>query len=213
VSQPVSLDSGIAVLAARGVAVPPEAGERLVRYLTLLDKWNRVYNLTAIRDADRMVTHHLLDALAVLPHLGHGEGLRLLDVGSGAGLPGIPIAIARPAWRVTLLDSNHKKGAFMQQAIAELGLANAEVRLCRVEDFTPAQPFDAVISRAFSDLATFARAALRLLAPGGRVVAMKGIFPHEELSELPPNVRVLETPAVSVPGVAAERHLVVLEAA
>lgn len=212
-SDGVSLESGVATLAQQGVNVPASAVACLARYLELLDKWNRVYNLTAIRDADRMVTHHLLDALAVLPHLPGETSFRLLDIGSGAGLPGIPLAIARPEWHVTVLDSNHKKGAFMQQAVAELGTANVEVRICRVEDFAPAQRYDAVISRAFSDLTTFAQAGLRLLAPGGRLVAMKGIFPHEEIRELPADVRVLDTPTVSVPGLAAERHLVVLEPA
>lgn len=209
----MSLASGIEALAQQGVRLPAHAAERLSRYLGLLDKWNRIYNLTAIRDADRMVTHHLLDALAILPHLPDVPSLRVLDVGSGAGLPGIPLAIARPAWHVTLLDSNHKKGAFMQQAVAELGIDNVAVQMCRVEAFSPAHRYDAVISRAFSDLATFAQAGLRLLAPGGRLVAMKGIFPHEEIRDLPDTVRVRETPAIAVPGLAAERHLVVMEPA
>lgn len=213
VSASMSLRDGLAALAEDGVSLPESAPEQLARYLELLDKWNRVYNLTAIRDAERMVTHHVLDALAVLPHLPQTPTLRLLDVGSGAGVPGIPLALARPQWRVTLLDSNHKKGAFMQQALAELGTSNAEVRICRIEDFSPAQPFDVVISRAFSDLATFADAAARVVARDGRLVAMKGVFPHEELREVPQTMRVVDTRAIAVPGVSAERHLVMLEPA
>jgi len=213
VTDRISLEAGVEALAARGVHLPSGIAERLARYLALLQKWNRVYNLTAIRDSDRMITHHLLDALAVLPHVGDARSLRLLDVGSGAGIPGMPLALARPEWQVTLLDSNHKKGAFMQQAVAELGAGNVDVRTCRIEDFPSGHAFDVVISRAFSDLATFADAGLRVLAPGGRLLAMKGVFPHEELRELPPGVRVRDTPSVAVPGLDAERHLVVLEAA
>jgi len=209
----LDLDEGLAALAARGVALPPGASTKLAAYLALLAKWNRTHNLTAIRDPERMVTHHALDALAVLPHLPARAALSLLDVGSGGGVPGLPLAIARPAWRVVVLDSSHKKGAFLQQAIIELGLANAEAAIARVEDYAPPAPFDVVISRAFSDLASFAQSSARHLAPGGRLVAMKGVFPDEEIALLPPAFRVVASPALAVPGLDAERHLIVMEGA
>ncbi|MEO5701695.1 MAG: 16S rRNA (guanine(527)-N(7))-methyltransferase RsmG [Casimicrobiaceae bacterium] len=210
----MTLAEGLAVLRAQGVLVDPAAPARLDAFLDLLEKWNRTYNLTAIRERERMVTHHLLDSLVVLPYLGRGSA-RLLDVGSGAGIPGIPLAIAMPALEATLLDSNHKKGTFMQQAVAELGLSNVVVRVDRIETFgaEAAAQYDVVVSRAFSDLATFAAAALPTLAPGGRLLAMKGVMPHEELSALPPGVALTATHVLAVPGVDAERHLVVLEAA
>ena len=204
------LDEG---LVTAGVALPQEARAKLDAYLTLLAKWNRTYNLTAIRDPGRMVTHHVLDALAVLPHLPRADGLRVLDVGSGGGVPGVPLAIARPGWTVVLLDSNHKKGAFLRQAAIELGLSNVEVVTSRVEDYTPAAPFDVVVSRAFSDLATFAQAGAPHLAPGGRLYAMKGALPREEMAQLPRHIRIVATPSIKVPGLDAQRHLVVMEAA
>lgn len=209
----VSLEEGLAGLRSGGIQLPADAPAKLAEYLALLQKWNQVYNLTAVRDPDRMITHHLLDSLSVLPHLEARPCTRVLDVGSGAGLPGIPLAIARPEWHVSLLDSNHKKGAFMQQAVAELGLGNAAVVVSRVEAFSPAQRYDVVISRAFSDLSTFAEAAARLVAAQGRLVAMKGVFPHEEVEQVPASVRVIDSPSVAVPGLPAERHLVILERA
>jgi 16S rRNA (guanine527-N7)-methyltransferase len=206
----LDLDEGLDALRAGGIALPSEAPRRLAAYLALLAKWNATYNLTAIREPERMVTHHLFDALAVLSHLPARDELRLLDVGSGGGVPGIPLAIARPSWRVVLLDSSHKKGAFLRQATIELALANAESVVSRIEDFAPDTSFDVVISRAFADLATFAQ-AMRVLAPGGHAVAMKGVLPHQEITELPPDVRVVATPSLAVPGLAAERHLVVME--
>ena len=197
-------------LAPNAAPLPAAARAKLAAYLELLAKWNRTYNLTAIREPERMITHHVLDALAVLPHLPQREGLRVLDVGSGAGVPGIPLAIARPDWHVVMLDSNHKKGAFVQQAVIELALANAEAVVARVEDYAPGAPFDIVISRAFTDLATFATAGVRHLAPGGQLVAMKGVYPDEEIANLPPGVRVVATPSLAVPGLDAKRHLVVM---
>jgi 16S rRNA (guanine527-N7)-methyltransferase len=183
----------------------------LAQYIALLDKWNRTHNLTAIRDPEQMVTHHLLDSLAVLGHLPKQAYLRVLDIGSGGGLPGIPLAIARRDWRIVLLDSNHKKAAFLRQAAIELKLANVEVSAVRVQDYVADLLFDVVISRAFSDLATFATLARRLVAPGGRLVAMKGLFPHEELRELPPDIVVAEVPAIRVPGLDVQRHLVIMK--
>lgn len=209
----VSLEDGIAELATLGIVLPEGAAELLQRYLALLAKWNRTYNLTAIREPERMVTHHILDALAVLAHLPQQAGLRLLDVGSGGGVPGLPLAIARPDWQVVVNDSNAKKGAFLQQAIGELGLANAHAAITRIEAYAPEAPFDVVISRAFSDLATFAHAGVRLLAGNGRLAAMKGVYPQEEVRELPSGLRVTEAVALRVPGIDAERHLILLEQA
>ena len=201
----------VAGLSALELDADIAARAKLSQYIALLDKWNRTHNLTAIRDPEQMVTHHLLDSLAVLGHLPNATSLRVLDIGSGGGLPGIPFAIARQDWRVVLLDSNHKKAAFLRQAAIELGLANVEVCAVRVEDYVAEVLFDVVISRAFSDLATFATVARRLVARGGRLVAMKGLYPHEELRELPQDVVVAEVPAVRVPGLDVQRHLVIME--
>jgi 16S rRNA (guanine527-N7)-methyltransferase len=226
----VTLQEGLAALGAGGLTVPAGAIAQLEAYLALLQKWNRTYNLTAVRDAERMVTHHLLDSLAIVPYLDdgfarhderapaggsavNGHPLAVLDVGSGAGLPGIPLAVARPAWTVTMVDSNRKKAAFIQQAIGELGLARASARAARIEDVQPPPRHGAIVSRAYSDLASFAEAALRLLAPGGRLYAMKGLVPHEEIAELPASARLVAVHALAVPGVDAQRHLVVMERA
>ncbi len=199
------LTAGIAAL---GLALPDGAEAKLLAYLALLDKWNRVYNLTAVRDAERMVSHHLLDSLAAVPYF-HGEAV--LDVGSGGGLPGIPLAIARPEVRVTLIDSIAKKTAFLLQAKAELGLKNLQVITGRVEDFRPEAGFDVVTSRAFSDLREFITLTRHLLNPGGRWLAMKGLYPHEEIALLPAGVKVSADHALLVPGLEASRHLIVLE--
>lgn len=207
----LDLDDGLAALAAAGITLPAHAAERLAAFLALLAKWNRTYNLTAIRDPEQMVTHHALDALAVLAQLPRDDGLRLLDIGSGGGVPGLPLAIARPSWRCVLIDASQKKAAFLQQAAIELALPNVEAVNARIEDYTPGARFDVVISRAFSDLATFARAGLRLLAPGGRLYAMKGAYPSGEIAAVPASVRTVAAPALAVPGLAAQRHLVVME--
>jgi len=210
-------DSGLAQLDALGdVGLPHDAREKLVAYLDLLAKWNGTYNLTAIRDRERMITHHVLDSLAVLPHLRKRDdsgALSLLDVGSGGGVPALPIAIARPGWRVVALDSNHKKGAFLQQAASELALTNVEAVVARVEDYRPEALFDVVISRAFSDLATFAESSARHLAAGGILVAMKGVRPDEEIAQLASAFRVVAMHALAVPGIDAARHLIVIEPA
>jgi len=198
-------------LAALGLAVDAAQRAKLADYLALLAKWNRTYNLTAIREPSRMVTHHVLDSLAVLPHLPKRDGVRLLDVGSGGGLPGIPIAIARPDWRVVMVDPNHKKAAFLTQAIIELSLRNAAAHAVRVEDLAGEAPFDVVISRAFADLATFAAASGRHVAASGALVAMKGAYPTEEVAEVPADFAVTAAPSIAVPGLDAARHLVVME--
>jgi len=204
----VSLASQLAQgLVALSLQLPEDAEARLLSFLDLLQKWNKVYNLTAIREADQMVARHLLDSLSVLPHFG---GQRIIDVGSGAGLPGIPIAIARPEASICLLEVNHKRATFLQQAITELGLRNASVVVSRVEDFRPATKFDVVISRAFADLSEYVALAGHLCIAGGLMVAMKGLHPFEELSQLPSNVAEKNVIRLEVPNLAAERHLVVM---
>lgn len=194
-------------LTAIGLALDEADRARLEAYIALIGKWNQVYNLTAIRDPQRMLVEHLLDSLVVVPHV---RPARVLDIGSGAGLPGIPLAIARPGWSVTLLDSNHKKAVFLQQAKIELRLDNVEVACTRVEQFASSEKFDTVISRAFSEAQHFARVALPHLAAEGRMLAMKGIYPHEELAQLPAAVAMREVVTLSVPGLAAARSLVVM---
>ncbi|HEX2826370.1 MAG TPA: 16S rRNA (guanine(527)-N(7))-methyltransferase RsmG [Burkholderiales bacterium] len=193
-----------------GLPASGDVPDKLLRYVALIAKWNRVYNLTAVRDQGDMACVHILDSLAVLPHL---KGRTLLDVGSGAGLPGIPLAIARPDLEVTLLDSNQKKTSFQQQAAIELSLANVCAVNVRVESWDPAQRFDVVISRAFAEIADFVSAAGRLCADGGVLVAMKGISPDEELSRMPAAYRARAVVPLAVPGVDAERHLVLIERA
>jgi 16S rRNA (guanine527-N7)-methyltransferase len=194
-------------LAGLGLTLSAAAQSRLLQYLRLLSKWNRIYNLTAIREPSRLVSHHLLDSLAVVPHL---EGTSVVDVGSGAGLPGIPLALARPEWTLTLLDSNHKKAAFLRQAVLELNLENTQVGTDRVEHWRPVHRFDVVISRAFSDLPGFVDTARHLCRPGGVLAAMKGIYPDEELAHLSPEIHIQKVVALEVPGLRASRHLVVL---
>jgi 16S rRNA (guanine527-N7)-methyltransferase len=197
-------------IAALGLELDASSQAKLLAYVALLEKWNRTHNLTAIREPERMITHHLLDSLAALRHLPGRQQLNLIDIGSGGGLPGIPLAIARPAWKVTLLDSNAKKAAFLRQAKAELALPKVEVAAVRAEDYVPPARFDVAISRALSDLAGFFALSRHLVAPDGRFIAMKGVYPQEELAQLPPEVRVLATPALDVPGLGAARHLVIM---
>lgn len=195
-------------LTAMGLRADASTRTRLVAYLQLLDKWNRVYNLTAVRDVDHMMTHHLLDSLAVVPYL---IGTSVVDVGSGGGLPGMPIAIMCPEKRVTLLDSNHKKTTFLRQAVIELNLSNTTVVCERAESWRPAQRFDVVISRAFAELAQFVAVASHLCADDGVMAAMKGVYPDEELASIPAGYRTVEVKRVSVPGLNADRHLVLLQ--
>lgn len=187
-----------------GLNLEAEQIDRLLGYLELLDKWGRTYNLTAIRDRRSAVDRHLLDSLAVNAFLA---GDRVLDVGTGAGLPGIPLAIVNPGKTFVLLDRSSKKIRFVRQAIMSLGLKNAEAVAARVEDFAPEAPFDVVLARAFASLADIWAGAASLLAPGGRVLAMKGQWPEAEISRLG-HVVNLRVHAVPVPGMDAERHLV-----
>jgi 16S rRNA (guanine527-N7)-methyltransferase len=192
-------------VAGMGLALPAAAMDQLASYLDLLIKWNRVYNLTAIRDQAKLVSHHVLDSLAVISHLPDGN---IVDVGSGAGLPGIPIAISCPSRAVTLLDSNHKKGAFLKQAIAELELTTTQVVTERVEAYRPSESFKTVISRAFSDLADFVKLAGHLCASDGVMIAMKGLHPDEEMAQLPPTWKVKKTVRLEIPQLEASRHLI-----
>jgi 16S rRNA (guanine527-N7)-methyltransferase len=192
--------------------------DQLVRFGALLERWNAVHNLTAIESADGVLTHHLLDSLAILPTLDvifRQKHLTALDVGAGGGLPGVPLAILRPAWHWTLVDKVQKKAAFLTQARVELRLANVEVVHARVETLRAAG-FDLIVARAFATLAEFVGATRHLLGPGGRWAAMKGVAPTREIAELAqaqPDVRVAEIVKLAVPGLNAERHLVVLQAA
>lgn len=193
---------------ARGVAelgldLPQGAQERLMRYIALLAKWNRTYNLTGVRAPLEMVTHHLLDSLAVVPYLPLPAQGALADVGAGAGLPGIPIALARPQWRITLNDSNQKKIAFLRQAAIELELVNVEVHEGRVEQWKPRKRFALVISRAFAGLAQFMSLCAHLAAPDGVLAAMTSAAPRAQ------GCRVI---ALNVPLLGAQRHLVLCRA-
>jgi 16S rRNA (guanine527-N7)-methyltransferase len=197
------------------VELGPAQCAQLEQFTRLLMRWNRVHNLTAItREAD-ILTHHLLDCLSVAGEL-RGEAAtvphpHVLDVGAGAGLPGIPLALALPHMRFTLIDAVSKKCAFMTQARLELGLANVEVVHRRVEQLHGAR-FEIIVSRALATLASFTTLSRHLLAPGGRWLAMKGAEPVQELRELPPNVKALRTVTLRVPRLDEARHLVVMEA-
>ena len=205
-SQQAILEKG---LAQAGLAVSAQTQEQLLAYLALMQKWNKVHNLTAVRDADEMVTLHLLDSLVVLPFIA---GKNLLDVGSGAGLPGIPLAICLPDLQVTVIDSNNKKVSFMRQVKAELGLSNLDVLGGRVEEVAPKAKFDIVISRAFSDLSLFISLTHKLCAEQGKWLAMKGVYPEAELAELKKktNVTPSKVEVLRVPDLEAQRHLVFL---
>ena len=199
------LDHGLAILS---LEFPDLVRQKLLAYVDLLEKWNRTYSLTALRDREKAVSHHLLDSLAVLPFVPEG---RLLDVGSGGGMPGIPLAIVRPGTAVTVLDSNAKKAAFLQQATIELGLSNVSVHCGRVEQYHPRCAYVSIISRAFSSLSDFVALTRPLVsADTGRWLAMKGVWPHDEIARLPDDARVEAVHRLQVPGVDGERHLVVM---
>ncbi|TRZ57095.1 MAG: 16S rRNA (guanine(527)-N(7))-methyltransferase RsmG [Rhodocyclaceae bacterium] len=198
-----------------GLELSAESVEKLGVYLRLLAKWNRTYNLTAVRDEGAMVSQHLLDSLAVLPYLqSSSKTIRsLADVGSGGGLPGIPLAIACPQVKIELIEASHKKASFLEQARIELSLTNVSVHCGRVEAFKPKELFDAVISRAFSSLAKFVQLASHLLAPGGLLLAMKGVYPQEEIEQLPSGWKMLQSMPLSVPKLNAQRDLIVINRA
>ena len=196
------LAAGIAEL---GLNVDAAIQEKLLAYLQLLAKWNRVYNLTALRHPDEWVTHHLLDSLSVLPHV---RGSVVLDVGSGAGLPGLVLAMLRPDWQVVSVEAVDKKAAFQRQVVAELALANVRVEGSRVEGVVLEGGADTIVSRAFSRLADFVNLTRPLLKPGGQWTAMKGKHPAEEIAALPADVWVSEILQLNVPGLNAERCVV-----
>ena len=194
-------------LTAMGCPLGADIQAKLLAYVRLLEKWNRTYNLTAVREPAQMVPRHLLDSLAILPYL---KGPRILDIGTGAGLPGIPLALARPDLRFVLLDSNAKKTRFVTQACAELGLKNVEIVNQRVEKYRPDAPFDTIVSRAFSTITDMLVASRPVCGAAGRFLAMKGIYPQEELAAMPPGYKVCGVPALAVPGLPAERHVVII---
>jgi len=189
--------------------ISAQTQQRLLDYLVLMQKWNKVHNLTAVRDADEMVTLHLLDSLVVLPFI---DAKHLLDVGSGAGLPGIPLAICLPDLLVTVIDSNSKKVSFMRQAKAELGITNLDVLGDRVEEISSTRKFEIIISRAFSDLSLFISLTHHLLDAQGKWLAMKGVYPEVELAELAAKTGVTasKVEVLNVPGLDAQRHLAFL---
>lgn len=197
------LNDGIKEL---GLALSPEQVEKLLDYLALLAKWNSVYNLTSVRDPLQMLTLHVLDSLAAVP--AFAEAKHVLDVGAGGGLPGMVLAIARPDVKVSMIDTVHKKTAFLTQVKAELGLANVTVYTKRVEQLEVKQKFDVITSRAFADLSDFVNWSGHVLEEGGQFIALKGVAPPDERERLPAEWKVSELRQITVPGLDAERHLV-----
>jgi 16S rRNA (guanine527-N7)-methyltransferase len=199
-----SLSTGLAEL---GIGLSEEAQHKLLAFRDLLLKWNKTYNLTALRDPAQAISHHLLDSMAILPHVGAGA---LLDVGSGGGLPGIPLAIAKPELPVSMVDTVQKKTTFLQQAVIELGLKNVTVHHARVEEMQG--QYAQISSRAFAEIGLFISLTRHLLAPGGHWLAMKGVRPDDELKALPADITVEAIIPLTVPGLDAERHLIILKA-
>lgn len=198
------LDQGLAEL-----GLDLECGQKaqLMAYIALLEKWNRAYNLTAIRERKKMLSHHILDSLTVLPYI---SGRHVIDVGSGAGFPGMVLAIADPARHYTLLDSNGKKTRFLQQVVAELGLENVAVVHARIESYRAVGPFDCVLARAVASLAELVSLCTGLIGNHGRYIFMKGRYPEAEIAALPETVRLERTMEIRVPGVEGARHIVEL---
>lgn len=192
-----------------GLSLSEAQHEKLLDYLALLLKWNAVYNLTSVRDPRQMVTQHLLDAMTALP--AFSSAMRVLDVGSGGGLPGVVLAIWAPQTQVHMIDTVHKKTAFLTQVKAELGLANAYVHTGRVEQLEVKQKFDVITSRAFAELADFVNWSGHLLKEGGQMIALKGQAPLEEISRLPSGWQLQKLQPLSVPGMDAQRHLVFIQ--
>jgi 16S rRNA (guanine527-N7)-methyltransferase len=198
---------------ALGITLDQQQQQQLLAYLDLLAKWNRVYNLTSIREPAQMMTHHLLDSLAVAPAFEAAQ--HVLDVGAGGGLPGMILAIwaskAKPAMRISMIDTVHKKTAFLTQVKAELGLSNVSVHTARVEQLQVAQKFDVITSRAFAELADFINWSAHLLTDDGQFIALKGVRPDEEIARLPDGWQVTEVRPLVVPGLDAERHLIFIK--
>ena len=189
--------------------VTPAQQEKLLDYLALMFKWNAVYNLTSLRDPMQMVTHHLLDSLAAVP--AFKDARRVLDVGAGGGLPGIVLAVARPDMQVSMIDTVHKKTAFLNQVKAQLGLDNVTVYTMKVQELAVDEKFDVITSRAFADLSDFVEWSSHLLAEPGRYIALKGVAPQDERERLPQPWRVSALEPLRVPRLGAERHLVFIE--
>lgn len=204
---PAQLRNGLAAMA---LELSEAQQQKLLAFLGLLEKWNKAYNLTAVRDPSEMVSRQLLDSLSILPWVTTGH---LLDVGAGGGLPGIPLAIALPNTRFTLLDSNGKKTRFLNQCVLELNLRNVEVIHGRAEDCQPETPFRQISSRAFTALANLVHWCDDLLADGGEFLAMKGQFPDDEVAALPGRWQVESSHSLSVPGADGERHLLIIQRA
>lgn len=191
-------------LAENEIAATALQIEKLMHFLKLLEKWNRVFNLTALQTPKEMVYLHIIDSLTLLPHI---EGKRILDVGSGGGLPGVPLAIMQPDKQWVLLDKSQKKTRFLMQLKAELQLDNVDVMVNRVEDFNASQCFDTILARAFAELGQFLRASAHLLCPDGLWIAMKGKYPEQELANLPKSVTLVQSIPVQIKGIEVNRHL------
>lgn len=198
------LQQGLAVMGFE-LSVPQQL--QLLAFVELLRKWNGTYNLTAVRNGQSVISHHVLDSLTLLPYVQQARGV--IDVGSGGGMPGIPIAIARPDLPIALLDANSKKTSFLRQVAIELGLDNVEVITARVEAMVGEQ-FDVITSRAFAELADFVNITKQLLAKGGCWAAMKGVYPYEEIAQLPDFVEVVTVDKLHIPNMQAERHMAVI---
>jgi 16S rRNA (guanine527-N7)-methyltransferase len=212
--------AALALVLADGVKemtldVSPAQQEQLLDYLALMNKWNSVYNLTSLRDPMQMVTHHLLDSLAAVPAFAGARNV--LDVGAGGGLPGLVLAICRPDMKVSMIDTVHKKTAFLKQVKAELELSNVTVYTMKVQDLGVAAPlsekFDVITSRAFADLSDFLEWSGHLLAEGGKFIALKGVAPQDEQERIPGQWKVTGLQPLQVPRLGAERHLVFVERA
>ncbi len=192
---------------ALGLAPTPTQLQQLVQYVRLLAKWNRAYNLTAVRDMHEMVPRHLLDSLSIAPFI---QGERFVDVGTGPGLPGIPLAILYPQRQFLLVDSNGKKTRFLTQCKLEMQLPNVDVRQARIEQVQLADYPDGVISRAFASIADFVHWTQHLVGPETRLYAMKGLYPEDELTQLPDGFRLESNQALTVPGCEGQRHLLIM---
>lgn len=199
------LANGINLL---GLDIDRDRQKQMLEYINLLAKWNRTYNLTAVRDPKQMITRHLLDSLSVLPHIKDGL---VLDIGSGAGLPGVPLSLCKPDSNFTLLDSNGKKTRFMTQVVRELNLNNVDVVKSRIEDYKPDYKFDSILSRAFSSIASLLKFSQHLCQNTGRILAMKGTYPLAEMDEMPEAKQLVNVVKLEIPGVNAERHLAIIE--
>ena len=200
-------DQLAAGIAQMRLNISPAQQQKLLAYLALLQKWNKTYNLTALRAPAQMVSHHLLDSLTLLPYLAQAQSM--IDVGSGGGMPAIPAAICCPDLRITMVDANSKKNSFLRQAAIELGLGNIAVSSSRVEELSDHRA-DIVTSRAFAELADFVRLTRHLLGDNGHWAAMKGVYPAEEIARLPPDIQAYQIAPIHVPTLNAERHIVLL---